>query len=315
MQHIAGLASLLRVWAGPGDALWLPLPVDPRRLPALPGSPLPELASGPLPQHARALLCWAQTPASARIQVRGPHKAEAPPGLWDLVCAPAAARRANDRRHWLAWAVAEGLALPGAQVCRERATLFPLLQGDWVLKAPFSAAGRARLRGQGPPSPSMSARIERMLLLHGSVVYEPWLQRDGDSAYLGVVRDAGVQLLGGHILLVDRAGGFRGIELRAPTAEERLARVARKVGVKLQAEGYRGAFGIDAFTHAGGLHPLVEVNARVTFGHLARAYASLFGQATLRLVAADAAALSAASPQAVLLLPAEGGKQACWLEW
>ena len=40
---------------------------------------------------------------------------------------------------------------------------------------------------------------------------------------------------------------------------------------RLRAEGYRGPAGFDALEHAGGLHPLLEVNARYTLGFVALA--------------------------------------------
>ncbi len=324
LQHVAGLATLLRVLAGPGDVLWTPLPVDPERLPSLAGRPLPRLCSGRLPTDASALLLWAQTARSARLRAPPPEAAVnsgLAARLWSLPPSePAVAQRANDRRRWLGWALQHGLALPGATVCRSRAQVCAALaeaesSGDWVLKAPFSAAGRARLRSSGPPQAATWQRIERLLHLYGSLVYEPWLQRHKDFGYLGWVEDGEVQLLGGHRLLVEPGGGFRGIALQRPGCEAELKAVARQVGSALAESGYQGPFGIDAFEHAGGLHPLVEVNARLSFGHLARVYAELFLQPALTLHCGTARSLTEAQPRVVLLRPAEGAAQACWLEW
>ena len=60
----------------------------------------------------------------------------------------------------------------------------------------------------------------------------------------------------------------------SPPATRRLVeleRVARSVGARLHAEGFRGPVGADALEHAGGLHPLLEVNARHTMGFVALA--------------------------------------------
>jgi hypothetical protein len=45
--------------------------------------------------------------------------------------------------------------------------------------------------------------------------------------------------------------------------------VARRAGERLFAEGYHGPVGIDALETAGGLHPLLEINARYTMGFVA----------------------------------------------
>ena len=47
--------------------------------------------------------------------------------------------------------------------------------------------------------------------------------------------------------------------------------MATWVGERLWREGYFGPAGIDALEHAGGLHPLLEVNARFTMGFVALA--------------------------------------------
>ena len=72
-------------------------------------------------------------------------------------------------------------------------------------------------------------------------------------------------------------GGFRGVERRAPDLEpaERaeLDRVFAGTGAALARAGYAGPFGIDGFVYGPPrtLHPLCEINARYTFGHVAHA--------------------------------------------
>jgi hypothetical protein len=50
-----------------------------------------------------------------------------------------------------------------------------------------------------------------------------------------------------------------------------LESMARVVGARLYREGYTGPVGMDALEHAGGLHPLLEINARYTMGFVALA--------------------------------------------
>ncbi|MCW5808419.1 MAG: hypothetical protein KIT31_39075, partial [Deltaproteobacteria bacterium] len=88
-----------------------------------------------------------------------------------------------------------------------------------------------------------------------------------------------------HGLLVDARGGFAGIDLdlaRAallPTELAELARTVAVVGAALARLGYAGPFGVDAFAYRAAdetrrFHPLVEVNARYTFGWVAHAVAA-----------------------------------------
>jgi hypothetical protein len=97
---------------------------------------------------------------------------------------------------------------------------------------------------------------------------------------------AGVPALAGfHRQFVDSEGRFRGIELAALSqgidgpedfaSRLLLATAVMQTGEALQRAGYRGPFGIDAFVHRAAdgstaLHPLCEINARMTFGLVAR---------------------------------------------
>jgi hypothetical protein len=118
----------------------------------------------------------------------------------------------------------------------------------------------------------------------GPLVFEPWLDRVADLGVCGEVRDSGVALLEPHRLVSDPRGGFLGIEL-GPVERalaDPLAEVARQAAELLAARtGYRGPFSIDAFVYrdrgALHLHPLCELNARYTFGWIARALGDRLG--------------------------------------
>src|SRR5262249_62033585 len=70
LLSLSGAATLLRAFARDGDRLWTPAPVDPRRLPAVPGLPVPLLESGPLRAllPAADLLAWAATPQTTALR-------------------------------------------------------------------------------------------------------------------------------------------------------------------------------------------------------------------------------------------------------
>jgi len=293
----SALATLLRALARPGDRIWTPRPVDPGRMADVPGLPRPRLVSGPLGEHdvSGGLFAWAESVAVAALRERAPR---IPPEGDDLAAAllaagapdPETAVRVNDRRWGLDLARRLGCALPGATVIHSRWGLEKhLAEGGadaapgsrWVLKSPLSAAGRHQARGRGAEvGKETVALLEGVLGIRGALVFEPWMERRTDYGVTGVVSDGGAERLAVHRLLVDDHGRFRGIVPGGAGEDEAALReTAARVGRALAAEGCRG---VDGFRYVGAdgaerLHPLVEVNARTTFGHLARALAERTG--------------------------------------
>jgi hypothetical protein len=242
LRRICAVSALLAYLARPDDdaEVWAPAPVDPGRL-------------------------TLERPVTMRTGT---------PPRWDLAWADPAARAANDRR--LALAVHErlGTLLPGQ---RAVTSIDELPQaGAWVAKAPWTAAGRDRIHGNGPPSDEQRVYAGRLLQRCGALLVEPWLPRTLDLGVTARVdrRPGRVTASPPHTLRCDARGAFLGIDL----AEPPLARAHRAqldafvaaAGEALAATGYAGPFTVDAFVHAGGLHAC-EINARHTFGHVARA--------------------------------------------
>ena len=247
---------------GEPTELWVPARVDPGRL----------LAHPP----------W--TPPTLRTT-------EPPPRVFDRAWADPAARVANDRSRTLAIAQALGVALPGACVVASLAELDARVAGfadrPWVCKARWTAAGRDRAHGTGATiAGELRVRLGRMFERFGPLVFEPWLDRVADLGVCGEIDATGaITVAEPHRLRTDPRGGFLGIEL-APAVDRAIAlplqATARAAAAMLAEQtGYRGAFAIDAFVYRGDgarhLHPLCELNARYTFGWIARALARRLG--------------------------------------
>jgi hypothetical protein len=221
----------------------------------------------------------------------------------DLVWARTDARAANDRRLALGIARELDVALPGAAVVEtlDELVAWTARGGRWVAKAPWTTAGRDRCHGEGAVTDEQRTRSRRLLEKFGALVVEPWMERIVDVGLCARVDDfrpatskvhlsssdreaAGdfyVTLSDPHSLVTDARGTFLGIDLAAPPllAHEatQLGITARGVGAKLAALGFRGNFAIDAFVYRDAqgerrFHPLCEINARSTFGHVARAF-------------------------------------------
>lgn len=257
LRTASALATLLRVFAGGGDVLWTPRPVDPGRIPDVPGLVRPRLSSARM-ADGKIAFAWAETsPLAARVNHRGfllGNEAGFPdrlPGIREV-------RRAAD--------IAGG-------------------PGPFVLKAPWSAAGRLRIVGEPHLGAADLERAGRLLYRYGVLIREPWLSRTADFGCSGVIDDAGVEILPPHHLLTDSRGGFRGIRgpLESPILD-RIRQAARRAGEVLMAAGYRGRFGIDGLTGIDATgrerpHLPCEINARTTFGHVAAALLSRLGAA------------------------------------
>lgn len=318
-RELAALGTLLRVFAREGDVVWTPLPVRADRLATVTAGtlrlPLPALRCGP--DHAlaapTAILAWGETAAVQALRSAHPSpsscsstRSTATPSslvdrLWALPPADAAAAaRVNHRFFQLALAQRLGVALPGARPVDSLSALEAAVaqlpadaEGHWVLKTTLSAAGRGRVIG-GATDREGAARerrtAERLLARHGPLLFEPWMPRTADLGCCALLGEEALTYLGTHALAVTPGGGFRAVTLaRAPALpaddERRLRQLAEQLAEALHAEGYRGPFGLDAWRYRDRhgrvvLQPLGEVNARMTFGLLARALAE-------RLAAAD----------------------------
>lgn len=337
-RRAAALGTLLGALGRRGDALWTPLPVDPARL----SGELPvTLRSGPVRALSGidAILAWGETREvaawRAALPAAGPGSdhVDWPARLWSVIPDQDAAWRCNDRRFCVPLQEELGCRLPGAALLDSvdalRAHLVALGPGAdqaWVLKAPFSASGRLRVRRRGPDlDRAIETRIERLFTRFGALCFEPWVERVLDIGCLGLVEGAEQwRIFPPHRLETDRAGVFRGIALEAepgwlaPGDRQALARAADRAARALAGAGYRGPFGIDGFVYRlprgeRALQPICEINARLSFGFVARALARRHGAPALRLrVAAE---LPRPRPRVVpLLRPAADDHTAAWIE-
>lgn len=150
----------------------------------------------------------------------------------------------------------------------------PGADDKWVVKSPFGFAARERVLGRGPKADDRSGTWAARRFAAGErLIVEPWLDVVREYGVPIVVSaDGDVDVVGFSNLQTNRAGVATGYWIGRPIAPgivAELTRVAILVGRRLAAAGYTGPAGIDALKHAGGLRPLVEINARWTMGHVA----------------------------------------------
>ncbi len=263
MRKISAAATLMRVFAQrDDDVLWTPRPVDPARMARVDWLPTPRLESGPVPETADV---WWGEPTEVAGRVN--HRLFA----WQ---AKVRCRQPRLRGGTIVYDI------PSLQ--RAASEMLGADGGEpWVAKAPFSAAGRLRVRGVGELEDKQRFQAQRLLELQGVLLFEPWMDRIADLGVRGEVRASRASILGIHGIAVDRAGRFTGISW-PPGGDAQdgleLGEAARMMGDALRDAGYVGSFGVDAFLYRAGdarhLQPISEINARLTFGAVAAAVTS-----------------------------------------
>jgi len=305
MRKISAAATLLRVFAqSEDDVLWTPRPVEPSRMARVAWLPTPRLESGPVPESAD--VWWGErTQLAVRFNHRSFTQTQRELGMYPTVQdgeGPAVIRTLDE------------LAARAADT------------RSWVAKAPLSAAGRLRVRGEGGPLGGPTrAQASRLLDLYGCLLFELWFDRTADfgaaCSVVGRTHDMGIV----HDLLVDPNGRFLGIATPTRTPPPQSLNplyCALDVAEGLDLSRYQGPFGIDVFLvrQPDGTERLrlSEVNARHTFGHVANDLAAK-ARASLGLDAASPVTLrfgrGAPPPDTIpLLLPGTDDDTSAWLE-
>ena len=146
------------------------------------------------------------------------------------------------------------------------------VKSGYVLKPRFGSSGRGRVRAE-----AATPRARRKLTLRGGAILERWVKVSREVAAQGVV-DGDVRILGVTQGLPGPSGVPRAIQ---NATEDGLAQRARAVGHDvgrlLQADGYRGPFGVDVMEYEDGVRAPLEINPRYTLGHIALGLAEHHG--------------------------------------
>jgi uncharacterized ferritin-like protein (DUF455 family) len=165
-----------------------------------------------------------------------------------------------------------------AQSEEEAAAAVRGIRGPWVIKAVLTAGGRDRIRGEGPLGPRDCQWVARFVAAQGAVVVERWVDGVVD---LSILAEDGRRL--GITRFAVRGGAWAGHltgpwTTGLPASIHRFlheAQVARQLDAAAAAVDPGGAYGVDAliYREAGTLRlrPVIEVNARLSFGRIALA--------------------------------------------
>jgi hypothetical protein len=226
-------------------------------------------------QAGRIFTPWGWTPGAVAVGERAGARVEAVP--LEIV------RRVNSKLWSHALEQELGIEMAGARAAASFAELeealaraCPRPDDKWVIKSPFGFAARERVLGRGARLEGAQATWARRRFAAGeTLIFQPWLERVREyGVTLEIARGGEIDLVGISDLQTNGAGTGTGYLLGRKIDSGRRAElesVGRAVGARLFREGYFGPAGVDALEHAGGLHPLLEINARYTMGFVALA--------------------------------------------
>ena len=156
-------------------------------------------------------------------------------------------------------------------------------QKRWVLKAPWSGAGRGLHWIDGQISDNDRAWLRKTVENQGCVVAEPWRDVVEDFALEYFVRNGGLEFVGyslfatthgvyrENVLISDEQIVCRLREKSLPCELERVQSAVEQWLAENIAPAYAGPLGIDFVIDRGGRIHLCEVNLRHTMGMVAHA--------------------------------------------
>lgn len=230
----------------------------------------------PQTRAASRLVSWGVTPRT--VELAGKL------GLEQSFPSVEIVREINDKRFSHKLAQELDIALPYSEIAVSTGGLKKAIRScpyDWVLKHPFGVSARERVLGKaGEISPSALGWAEKQFEQQWGLVFEPWVERAQEfSIHFEIEPSTQVRYLGQCELVTDQGGVYRGNRVLPGIQDDEAAARALEAAQELARRGYWGPVGIDAFRGKLGtqniLRPLVEINARYSFGRLTLALAEM----------------------------------------
>ncbi len=266
--RLALAAATLSIF-DPEGPIWIPFEFDASQLQGLAIEKMGEFITGKIMK--KPTVCWST-----------PHDSRFPGSNWQATAS------CNDKREFFEWRLEQGLGIPGSKIVSTLEEIEGLAQNtdceSWVVKAPFSTSGSQRMiryRGQVREEDKSAAR--KLLARYQTLIFEPFVARSQDFGCLGVVDNTRTSVISVHEMTNDKRGGFAGLSTllrgKVKLQEEMIREVAHSVGEFLARKDYTGPFSLDGYFSSAGKIFYSEVNARMTLGHVARAWQKELGAA------------------------------------
>lgn len=156
-----------------------------------------------------------------------------------------------------------------------------------VFKQPWSSSGRGIVTVTADDAPKKIASLNGMLRRQGSLTAEPFLTKTADFAMLFTMAQGKCVFDGYSLFTATPAGAYQGnvlasqaeiyarLSAKCPAAQLDAVRDTLPAVIEELAAGYSGPLGVDMMAvEAPGfaLAPVVEINFRMTMGHLCRLF-------------------------------------------
>lgn len=148
-------------------------------------------------------------------------------------------------------------------------------------KAPWSSSGRGIVVSDHITRKGLLEWCHGVIRQQGSVIAEPKWERTFDFATEWEIRDANVIFMGVSVFETSSRGKYKGninkpqeelfnfIKTSVPTFSDKIIKAQKKTIETLIAPNYQGYLGIDLLADAAGrINPCVELNLRLTMGHI-----------------------------------------------
>lgn len=169
------------------------------------------------------------------------------------------------------WNFERAKQLPGAKIVYAPEDL-DVLDGKWVLKTDQGFAGRGHFVFDRETLKEAIAFASRQWKRKLGIILEPWVERVLDfSSQWHISKEGQIELIGLTKCLNTDAGVYLGTEVGGfgemlPFVDEHVD-YCRKCLLNVVQDGFFGNLGVDAMVYKAeglALHPIVEVNARMT---------------------------------------------------
>lgn len=219
--------------------------------------------------HIERLIAWGASESVVQLADKL-SISQAMPNL-EAVC------QANDKRYSHALEKQLGIALAYSCLITSVEQLEQVVKEcpyDWVLKHPFGFSALERMVGrQGDVSESALGWARRRIRDGWSLLFEPWVENTTNlSIHFEIDCLGKIRYLGHCRLHTDTGGVHRGNSVTPEGIDPIFEEKGHEICSHLASLGYWGYVGIDALTgELEGdpvIRPLVEINARCSFGRL-----------------------------------------------
>ena len=242
------------------------------------------------------VLAWGETTQTHHIRNkknRASHPSDWQDALWNSRPSPEVAKDVNHKRFAFeianqnGWQHEHQTFISSFEELDEHIGTSRLKdKSPWLVKAPYSAAGRNGIVSKDTAFAEDEKRhIGRLLERFKSLMVMPWLDRILDFSVSGVIGEGKDWVFPVHFPKVDKRGAVRGIEIYDSKSKQvffpieltTIEHVTKRVLAKLKEASFYGPFSFDGFLYNKNdkrrIHPLSEINGRLTFSLVARAQA------------------------------------------